>query len=115
MIQSRIAKKKVRLYDLQSSFEVLVRQSFEEALQILNVIFGAEEDRASLVDRSGLDIENALGTCGCHAACLLCEQRHGEGFVEHAQLAALGFRVCGVTKDASVEERTVKSATIDPM
>lgn len=94
----------------------------------MDIVSGAQEDGTSLVNTSGLDIKDSLGTGCSHAAslCVLkkgsdghCSSRcisltylfgqkgHGEGFVKNAQLSILALLVRGVAKDTSVQQRSV--------
>ena len=43
-----------------SGFEQLGEQATDLTLQVLDVLFGAEEDGAALVDRLGLHVQDAL-------------------------------------------------------
>jgi hypothetical protein len=74
---------------------------------ILHVLLGTQEDRQPLVDARWLDVQDPLGTGRGETTGLFCEVRHGEGFVEDSQLAVRALLVAWVTKDTSVEQRSV--------
>lgn len=76
-------------------------------LQVHDVELRTQENRASAVNGARDHVEDTLSTGGGDTAGLLGKEGHGEGLVEHTELAVLALLVVGVAEDTSVEESTV--------
>jgi hypothetical protein len=59
------------------------------------------------VNARWLDVQDPLGTGCSETTGLFCEVRHWERFIEDSQLAIGALLVAWVTKDTSIEQRSV--------
>mmetsp|Transcript_2350 Transcript_2350/g.5547 ORF Transcript_2350/g.5547 Transcript_2350/m.5547 type:complete len:275 (+) Transcript_2350:289-1113(+) len=82
----------------------------EEALNVFNLLRGADEQRHALVDLLRLNLHHALRPGGALAARLLHDEAHRGALVQEAELPVGVLLVARVPIEASVEERAVEVA-----
>mmetsp|Transcript_4906 Transcript_4906/g.13697 ORF Transcript_4906/g.13697 Transcript_4906/m.13697 type:complete len:401 (+) Transcript_4906:60-1262(+) len=91
-----------------SACRLLVR--LEEALNVFDLLLGADEQGHALVDLLGGDLHHTLGASGAHASSLLHDEAHGSALVQQPKLAVGVLGVAGVSVQASVQHGAVEVA-----
>src|SRR5690348_14127096 len=87
---------------------LLITALCDELLEQRDVHRAADDEGHALVDRLGLDIQDALRSGTGAAAGALDDEREGRALVQEAQLTVLMIGIGGIAIEASVQQSTME-------